>query len=112
LYPLTERLRRWDVSENLQEHEEKKERLGSGVTIRERYIFYGMKRTRATPVREYLKVVRGLVQISSGETSYTLGSGEGAAYYTNIPHEIRALEDAEIVRYMPRTGLAPHYFST
>jgi hypothetical protein len=110
-YPFKDRLLAWDVLESPQEHEAVRMKMRQGESKEERYVFYGMKGTRSMPVREYLKVLQGQVRVTvSGETMM-LSAGEGAAYYTNVPHEIFAVSDAELVKHVPKTGLAPHYFS-
>lgn len=112
LYPLVNRLISWDGQTSIGEIEKNQMDLENGKIIKERYVYYGVKRTRSIPVREYIKVLKGRVRISVGEESLIVTSGNGAGYFTNIPHEITALEDSEIDKYVPKIGLAPYYFST
>ena len=88
-------------------------RLKKGESLRERYGFYDtVKQLRTTPIREYIWLKSGHVRISVGDETQELYSGEGASFFTNIPHEIIALEDADIRRLIPKPGLARYSFST
>jgi hypothetical protein len=112
MYPFASRLIPWDGHTAIADHERTHLVLKREDTLKERYVYYGVKRTRSIPVREYIKVLSGKVRISVGDESLILSAGDGAGYFTNIPHEIMALEGSEIEKYIPKTGLAPYYFST
>src|SRR3989344_5202553 len=111
LYPIRDRLISWDGALP-QKHARRITSLENGAAICEAYCYFSAKGVRHVLSREYIRVIRGRVRISVKDETIELAEGEGAAFFTNIPHEIVALEDAEIERFTPDVGLAPHYLET
>ena len=112
LYPLRDRLVRWDEKKQPAKHSRTIAALKKGASLREAYCYYSAKGVRHVLSREYIRVARGRVRVAVKDEHVELGAGEGAAFFTNILHDIVALEDAEIERFTPAIGLAPHYLLT
>ncbi len=111
-YPVRDRLIAWNPREALPRHAPSPASLAEGDSVKERYCFYdSVKHIRATVAREHIAVISGRVRVLVGGEALELAAGEGASYFTNVSHEVRALETSEIIRYIQQTGLAPHYFS-
>ena len=108
VYPIRDCLIRWDKSVPAN-HMRTLKSLEKGAAIREAYCYYSAKGVRHVLSREYIRVVRGKVGLAVKNKQLELSKAQSAAFFTNIPHEIVALEDSEIERFTPDIGLAPHY---
>lgn len=112
MYPIRNRLISWDPGVPLWKHVSGTTQLAADAAIREAYCYYSAKGVRHVLSREYVKVLKGRIRISVKNETIELVEGEGAAFFTNIPHEILGLEDSEIERFTPDLGLAPHHLAT
>jgi hypothetical protein len=113
MYPKRDVLLEWNPAEDMPRHSRERKTMPKGEIIKGRYAYYpDSKHARATVVREYIAVKNGSITVTLGGQSLKLHQGEGASFFTNLQHEIRADEPSEIVRYVPNPGLAPHRFST
>ena len=81
--------------------------MKKGESSTEAYTFFSSKGVRHVLSREYVRVLRGKIRISVKDEVLELSQEDGAVFFTNIPHEILALEDSEIERFKPSLGLAP-----
>ncbi len=113
LYPVRDLLIEWNPAETLQKYISSHAVLVRGALISGAYTYPDIhKHVRLTITREYLQVLRGKISITIKGQTLELEAGQGAGYFTNIKHEITALEDSEIERFTPDLGLAPRYILT
>lgn len=106
-YPVHKRLVTWG-GESSPKHKRNVFMLKKGQSLRAADAYFSAKSVRHVLMREYLRVLGGKVTVTVKDARLELSGGEGAAYFTNIPHEINALEDSEIEIYKPDIGLAPY----
>lgn len=107
LYPVHRRLISWDG--NISVHCSRTVfKMQRGQSCRGADAYFSAKGVRHVLLREYVRVLRGRVSVMVKNERLELAEGDGAAYFTNIPHEINALEDAELEICSPDVGLAPY----
>ncbi|MBI5469860.1 hypothetical protein HY968_00860 [Candidatus Kaiserbacteria bacterium] len=108
LYPIRDLLVSWNP-QPLSKYVSETRALTAGTSTAEAYCYYSAKGVRHVLSREHISVIRGKIRVTVKSQHLELSAGQGASVFTNIRHEILALEDSEIVRFTPDLGLAPHY---